>query len=307
MWVSAAKASAFEALRLLGEDESALDALARAHAERRAASRNASATGEAGPSASSASAGLSTSARHAAQRGDQGSRAPGASVSAHGGLAGQMFGLDIEAAAPLGSGVRELRRACQEHSVWLHPAFLNAMNPNNRKYIPLLRALYVSLSKAEQKQFWDVIPQRSTHAPPPVSAAAAPTYGSDTAVRPAPFLVANAPGSRPIGAAAAQRDTAGLAPAGFASLGASGARLAARKPPAAVPEQWTSAAAVGCEDGGSEHEDDLCVICMERTRNALVMPCRHTVCCVECMTDVHETLGFCPYCRAAIEEVYQIG
>lgn len=41
-----------------------------------------------------------------------------------------------------------------------------------------------------------------------------------------------------------------------------------------------------------------CIVCMARPRAAVLMPCRHLVCCASCAAE----LATCPLCRAAITD-----
>ena len=67
------------------------------------------------------------------------------------------------------------------------------------------------------------------------------------------------------------------------------------------------AASVGPEFEELLEDDDTCVVCMERPRNALFMPCRHTITCLDCALQIHAKLSLCPYCRVEVENVFEIG
>ncbi len=52
------------------------------------------------------------------------------------------------------------------------------------------------------------------------------------------------------------------------------------------------------EEDGDDGDATLCCICMERPRNALVLPCKHLCLCTPC-SDVPS----CPICRAPAQQV----
>jgi len=45
-------------------------------------------------------------------------------------------------------------------------------------------------------------------------------------------------------------------------------------------------------------ENLLCKICMEKEKNVLLLPCRHFICCSECVSSI----ATCPLCRAKITQ-----
>jgi hypothetical protein len=52
-----------------------------------------------------------------------------------------------------------------------------------------------------------------------------------------------------------------------------------------------------------------CVICLERPKNALLVPCGHLCLCMPCAqsltTPKHSAANTCPLCRAVVTNVYQ--
>ena len=56
-------------------------------------------------------------------------------------------------------------------------------------------------------------------------------------------------------------------------------------------------------DLNDEEEAKLCVVCMENSCDALLLPCKHAVMCVSCAVLVKNSTGECPYCRASIDTV----
>ncbi|GAQ85701.1 Peptidyl-prolyl cis-trans isomerase [Klebsormidium nitens] len=54
-------------------------------------------------------------------------------------------------------------------------------------------------------------------------------------------------------------------------------------------------------------DEQGCVICMEREKNALLLPCGHLSACMQCIDMVKSSAKpLCPICRQAIEDVIQI-
>jgi hypothetical protein len=71
---------------------------------------------------------------------------------------------------------------------------------------------------------------------------------------------------------------------------------------AAVEQCLRARAARGEEDAevSAQEEDDadMCCICLERPRNALVMPCKHLCLCTPC-----GDVDACPICRGPAQQV----
>ncbi|GFR47662.1 hypothetical protein Agub_g9406, partial [Astrephomene gubernaculifera] len=57
-----------------------------------------------------------------------------------------------------------------------------------------------------------------------------------------------------------------------------------------------------CEDG----DEGLCVVCMDRPRSVLLLPCGHLVLCGGCVRAVRERGGLCPMCREKIGDVQDV-
>jgi hypothetical protein len=49
-----------------------------------------------------------------------------------------------------------------------------------------------------------------------------------------------------------------------------------------------------------EKEQRMCVICQEREKSVVLLPCRHMCLCAECA--LHDHLQQCPLCRRRIED-----
>jgi len=50
-------------------------------------------------------------------------------------------------------------------------------------------------------------------------------------------------------------------------------------------------------DGSDEH---LCVVCLERERDEVLVPCGHMVLCHGCCADIMASSNECPICREEI-------
>jgi len=48
-----------------------------------------------------------------------------------------------------------------------------------------------------------------------------------------------------------------------------------------------------------QKDETVCVICLERTRNILLLPCKHICLCRECFNKTK--IAHCPVCRSAVE------
>lgn len=46
-------------------------------------------------------------------------------------------------------------------------------------------------------------------------------------------------------------------------------------------------------------EDQLCVVCRERPREIIILPCGHVCLCEDCSIDINER---CPVCRGGIDQ-----
>jgi hypothetical protein len=51
-----------------------------------------------------------------------------------------------------------------------------------------------------------------------------------------------------------------------------------------------------------------CVVCMDRVRNVLLLPCKHMILCRECAADLEsrQALQQCPYCRQLCLQVVKV-
>mmetsp|Transcript_19787 Transcript_19787/g.37756 ORF Transcript_19787/g.37756 Transcript_19787/m.37756 type:complete len:391 (-) Transcript_19787:132-1304(-) len=63
------------------------------------------------------------------------------------------------------------------------------------------------------------------------------------------------------------------------------------------------------EESPQEDEEDrhACVVCMDRRRTVVLLPCRHMCICKECATVLFQTSPQrCPLCREDVEEVFRV-
>jgi hypothetical protein len=60
------------------------------------------------------------------------------------------------------------------------------------------------------------------------------------------------------------------------------------------------------EDGNNNNNEDgrMCVVCMDKSRDRLLLPCKHLVLCGDCASD--PSLAMCPVCRVAIQDKLQV-
>jgi SNF2 family DNA or RNA helicase len=63
----------------------------------------------------------------------------------------------------------------------------------------------------------------------------------------------------------------------------------------------TSPPGVGARSPEPNAENSICVVCMERPRDALLLPCGHVYTCMECVSQFRQRT--CPICRAPIQRV----
>ena len=55
---------------------------------------------------------------------------------------------------------------------------------------------------------------------------------------------------------------------------------------------------------GEQLERDACVICLEKCRNVVLMPCRHLCMCKACNANLRKRE--CPICRAKIDNAIEV-
>ena len=59
-----------------------------------------------------------------------------------------------------------------------------------------------------------------------------------------------------------------------------------------------AAASASADDDDVECDETLCVICMSRPREVVLLPCKHRCCCIECAP----APATCPMCRTAVSD-----
>ena len=69
-----------------------------------------------------------------------------------------------------------------------------------------------------------------------------------------------------------------------------------------------SSASLSEEKEVQEEDRELCIICMEKFANAVLLPCGHGGCCYHCSRLLYKQLSkrTCPLCRHPIEQVARI-
>ena len=61
----------------------------------------------------------------------------------------------------------------------------------------------------------------------------------------------------------------------------------------------------GKEQKIEEDENTNCIICFEKKKDQLILPCRHLALCSDCIPGIKE-LGSCPVCRATITQILKV-
>jgi hypothetical protein len=204
--------------------------------------------------------------------------------------------------------------------LWDHNRFTNAMNPVTRTHDPSLRPAYALLAKPEQQALWRMIPRAQVAGKHKCQAAALPASAAAHAVMgslpvpgvrpvlglqggPANALASNVQGS-PLSRSARGPLATALASIGKRSHQAGGlSRSPVHENVAPALGQGTT---VRAEGERQEREAMTCVVCLDRERDALLMPCRHSVLCLMCAFQVRECSGECPYCRRGIEDIMEL-
>ena len=58
---------------------------------------------------------------------------------------------------------------------------------------------------------------------------------------------------------------------------------------------------------GAESGENLCVVCFDERRGAVLIPCGHAETCMGCARKIAERSATCPICRTTITEVFEVG
>jgi Zinc finger, C3HC4 type (RING finger) len=204
--------------------------------------------------------------------------------------------------------VRKFADKLRGKGLWEHNSFTNALNPVTRMHDPALRTAYATLSKAHQKVVWQIIP----HATPDAPAHKRSTSG----IASSPPTVTKA--DRAASSSSAQ-PVARVSATKAANTGARGRRVKRAEGLSWSPV--TDELSLSPDNFGGqldvaegplgdgeprEAEANLCVVCMDRKRDALLMPCKHRVICLMCAFQVQDCSGECPYCRRGIEDIMHL-
>ncbi|ETO29391.1 hypothetical protein RFI_07734 [Reticulomyxa filosa] len=77
-----------------------------------------------------------------------------------------------------------------------------------------------------------------------------------------------------------------------------------------LPQSDTSSKPLQHEVVEKEHQDDqlLCVVCLDKNRNYIVLPCAHVCLCEQCsqLGEYHSDSAACPICRGKIEKLTKV-
>jgi hypothetical protein len=180
----------------------------------------------------------------------------------------------------------------KQKGLFEHNGFTNAMNPVTRVHDPSLRSQYSLLRKPEQQALWRIIPHAGIAKGKGRALAGAATPSHACVPSCAPLAV-----GRGVGAGGGRR--------GGGKRSGQGIRGRAE----GVDTSWDdvgSPLAVDAEGAAAVDDDGLCVVCMGRHRDALILPCKHTVLCIMCAMQVREFSNECPYCRCRIEDILHV-
>jgi hypothetical protein len=144
--------------------------------------------------------------------------------------------------------------------------------------------------------------------PTAAAAAAAPTANAWAGGSQAINGPAGGQAARPGGGSGGGGGGGASAPAKAAGPAAAAAILAMAQGHSVGPsvEQQLNAAV---EDMGiaDEHDDHMCVVCMARMRNTVLVPCGHMIMCEGCCKELEARPDkACPMCRAPIDEFCKI-
>ena len=226
-------------------------------------------------------------------------------------------------------GSSEFLRLLRSRGIHHHSGLTTALNLSAPAYDAQVRSAYKALLRPDQSAVWRLLPKESPEQGRSATAtqqhnwqepaATSSRYGTpDTAamgmqalgVRPAMSRLGCRPGGRAMHSAAAP--TVATSNPSFYSPGLGAAqcsadRFASSLAPGLGGLSWNmqepdDSAGLG-ELLTEDEEAKLCVVCMDKACDALLLPCKHAVMCVSCAVLVKNSTGECPYCRAAIETV----
>lgn len=56
----------------------------------------------------------------------------------------------------------------------------------------------------------------------------------------------------------------------------------------------------------NSNSNTQCIICLEKPKTTVLMPCKHQCCCANCSKEVFNTSKMCPFCRTQITEIINV-
>ncbi|GLH10460.1 Uncharacterized protein GBIM_15423 [Gryllus bimaculatus] len=68
----------------------------------------------------------------------------------------------------------------------------------------------------------------------------------------------------------------------------------------------SSACTVRCCDHEHERASKLCIVCQDKEKSVIILPCRHVCLCTVCCTIIQEEYGACPVCRQRVERTMTV-
>lgn len=197
----------------------------------------------------------------------------------------------------------------QRHGKTSQAALTNALDPSSPTHVPSVRASYKTLSKKDARLVWNMLPARTPGAASPGPGLATTSHSAPSASQlknPGQCGVSRmgsrlVPGPRP---ALGSRPIPG--PRARSAQSQQVSALTLHNP---IPEVLSQNAYcivpswVPTEPPGDDDESKLCCVCLDKPRDAMLMPCDHAVTCISCAILVKDSTGECPYCRCKIENV----
>lgn len=59
-------------------------------------------------------------------------------------------------------------------------------------------------------------------------------------------------------------------------------------------------------DDAKNNEASECIICLDKPKTTVFMPCKHQCCCSNCSREVFNTGKMCPFCRTHVSDVIDV-
>lgn len=202
----------------------------------------------------------------------------------------------------------------QRHGIHTQVGLTNALNPASPTYISGVRSFCKSLSKNDCKVVWERRPATAHHPTHAFECNSGRTQGSRLLTRrnpshtPGQSLVSRGisrvvPGVRPV---MGSRPTPGSRKLMTA---ASAAQDEHEDPIPGPPDDFLPSGlqkyqmwAAACQRRTVDNAQ-VCCVCMDKARDAMILPCHHVVPCAPCAIMVMNRHGECPMCRGKILNV----